>query len=166
MNIRRADLHDLDVIDSLLSQVLEVHHQARPDLFKTGARKYTDEQLETILREEKTPVFVYEDEEGQVRGYAFCIFQEHPNDNILTPIKTLYIDDLCVDQNIRHQHIGRHLYEYVCDFARKSGCYNVTLNVWADNTSALHFYESLNLKPQKIGMEKILEYPSERENRG
>ncbi len=33
---------------------------------------------------------------------------------------------------------------------------NLTLNVWADNVSAVGFYESLGMKIQKIGMEKIL----------
>ena len=27
----------------------DVHHRGRPDLFKSGARKYSDEQLATIL---------------------------------------------------------------------------------------------------------------------
>lgn len=48
------------------------------------------------------------------------------------------------------------LYDFVLDFARQSGCYNVTLNVWADNPNALHFYEAVGLRVQKIGMEKIL----------
>ena len=56
----------------------------------------------------------------------------------------------------RGGHIGTKLYEYVLDFAKKSGCYNVTLNVWADNTAALKFYEKIGLRVQKIGMEKIL----------
>lgn len=56
----------------------------------------------------------------------------------------------------RGEHIGTKLYEYVLDFAKKSGCYNVTLNVWADNTAALKFYEKIGLRVQKIGMEKIL----------
>ena len=56
----------------------------------------------------------------------------------------------------RGGHIGTKLYEYVLDFAKKSGCYNVTLNVWADNTAALKFYENIGLRVQKIGMEKIL----------
>lgn len=156
MNIRRAELKDMAVIDDLLSQVLEVHHSARPDLFKTGARKYTDEQLEQIIQSDETPIFVYEDDEGKVRGYAFCVLIQKLHDNILTDIRTLYIDDLCVDANSRHQKIGHQLYDYVCDYARSIGCYNVTLNVWADNVSALRFYEGLDLKPQKIGMEKIL----------
>lgn len=154
--IRRGEIRDMERIDDLLSQVLEVHHAARSDLFKGGARKYTDEQLKEILQDDQRPIFVYENEDGSVCGYAFCIFQQHPDDNILTAIKTLYIDDLCVDQNCRHQRIGHKLYDYVCDYARREGCYNVTLNVWADNTSARKFYESLDLHEQKIGMEKIL----------
>ena len=89
-------------------------------------------------------------------GYAFCVFQEHRGDNILTDIRTLYIDDLCVDEALRGQHIGRALYEYVLNYAKENGCYNVTLNVWACNESAMRFYESCGLKPQKFGMEAIL----------
>lgn len=156
MLIRRAEERDMDGINSLLCQVLMVHHNGRPDLFKAGAKKYTDEELREILQDDTRPIFVGMDEAGSVLGYAFCVFQQHIGDNILTDVKTLYIDDLCVDENIRGQHIGRQLYEYVVDFARKSGCYNVTLNVWVCNESAKLFYEKCGLVPQKIGMEKIL----------
>ncbi|WP_281714473.1 GNAT family N-acetyltransferase [Allobaculum stercoricanis] len=156
MQIRLAKHCDLTRIHELLGQVLNVHHQARPDLFKSGARKYTDEELIDILQDPKRPIFVYVNDEGVVMGYAFCILQQHLNDNILTDIKTLYIDDLYVDENARHQRIGRQLYDYVVEYARSIGCYNVTLNVWADNINALQFYRALNLKEQKIGMEIIL----------
>lgn len=78
------------------------------------------------------------------------------NDNNLTDIKTLYIDDLCVDENVRGRHIGTALYEYVLSYAKQNGFYNVTLNVWADNPGAVKFYEKIGLRVQKIGMEKIL----------
>ena len=99
--------------------------------------------------------FVAVAEEG-VKGYAFCVFKQHLNDTCVTDIKTLYIDDLCVDEHCRGQHIGRQLYEFVLQFAKESGCYNVTLNVWSCNPSAIKFYESCGLVPQKIGMEHIL----------
>ncbi len=156
MIIRRAKEKDMDGINSLLCQVLTVHHDGRPDLFKAGAKKYTDEELMDILKDDARPVFVGVDEEDRVLGYAFCIFVQHIDNNILTDIKSLYIDDLCVDEKIRGHHVGRQLYEYVLDYAKKSGCYNVTLNVWACNESAMKFYEKCGLKPQKIGMEKIL----------
>lgn len=156
MNIRRAENKDMNGINKLLHQVLMVHHNGRPDIFKPNAKKYTDTELADILADDTKPVFVAVDEQETVLGYAFCVFQQHLNNNILTDIKTLYIDDLCVDEEKRGMHIGTALYEYVLDFAKESGCYNVTLNVWSCNESAMKFYEKCGLVPQKVGMEKVL----------
>lgn len=154
--IRRARECDMKDINRLLVQVNMVHHQGRPDLFRAGKKKYTDEQLRELIHDDSRPIFVAVDEQERVLGYAFCIFQQHLDDNILTDIRTLYIDDLCVDETIRGQHIGKSLYEAVLAFARESGCYNVTLNVWTLNEGAMKFYEKCGLKPQKVGMETIL----------
>lgn len=156
MNIRRANNTDMNGINKLLHQVLMVHHNGRPDLFKSNAKKYTDEELMAIIADDGEPVFVGVDKAGEVLGYAFCVFQQHINNNILTDIKTLYIDDLCVDEEKRGMHIGKQLYEHVVNFAKEQGCYNVTLNVWSCNKSAMKFYEKCGLLPQKIGMELIL----------
>jgi len=156
MNIRRACLRDMEDINQLLLQVCLVHHKGRPDLFKYGAKKYTDKQLAAIIGDDNTPILVAVDENEKVLGYAFCIFQQHLNNNILTDIKTLYIDDLCVDENMRGRHIGKQLYDAVIAFAREQHCYNVTLNVWSLNEGAMKFYEACGLKPQKVGMETIL----------
>lgn len=155
MIIRRAEAKDMEGINRLLYQVCLVHHNGRPDLFKVG-KKYTDEELLAIIRDDCRPIFVAADEQGAVLGYAFCIFQQQTAHNILTDIKTLYIDDLCVDEAIRGCHIGRQLYDHVLDFAQKETCYNVTLNVWSCNETAMRFYESCGLTPQKVGMEVIL----------
>ena len=155
MTIRRAEINDIPKLNDLLRQVLNVHHEGRPDIFKGNAKKYTDDELVEIIKNDRRPIFVA-DNDGEVVGYAFCVFQQHIDNNILTDIKTLYIDDLCVDEQKRGLHVGTKLYNYVLDFAKQSGCYNVTLNVWYCNQSALKFYEKLGLVPQKIGMEKIL----------
>ena len=139
----------------LLSQVCLVHHEGRPDIFKVG-RKYSDEELRTLLSDEDRPILVSVDENGEVMGYCSCIFQQHKDNSVLTDIKTLYIDDLCVDESLRGKHIGKELYEAALKLARDSGCYNLTLNVWSCNQSALRFYERLGLVPQKVGMEVIL----------
>lgn len=154
--IRRARECDMKDINRLLVQVNMVHHRGRPDLFRAGKKKYTDEQLRELIHDDSRPIFVAVDDQERVLGYAFCIFQQHLDDNILTDILTLYIDDLCVDEVVRGQHIGKSLYEAVLAFARESGCYNVTLNVWALNGGAMKFYEKCGLKPQKVGMETIL----------
>lgn len=154
--VRRAEVKDVESIMKLLVQVDMVHHNGRPDLFKGPATKYTAEELEVLLRNDITPVFVCVDDVGKVLGHAFCVLKQEVDDNILTDIKTLYIDDICVDENVRGQHVGKTLYEHVVGYAREIGCYNITLNVWSCNPNAMKFYESCGLVPQKIGMEKIL----------
>lgn len=155
INIRRAAEPDISAISKLLYEVQKVHSDARPDLFRAGGKKYDDEELKMILADNDRPIFVAE-KAGNILGYIFCVHQQHMNNNSLTDIKTLYIDDLCVDETARNEHIGSLLYEYVLEYAAHKGCYNVTLNVWADNVNAMKFYEKLGLKVQKIGMEKIL----------
>lgn len=156
MAVRMAKETDMPQINKLLFQVAEIHHKDRPDLFKGGCKKYTDDELKTIIYDKNTPILVYADEDDIVRGYAFCIFQRHIGDNIMTDIRTLYIDDLCVEEGYRGRHIGKALYLAAVEFARENGCYNVTLNVWSKNESAMNFYKACGLQPQKVGMELIL----------
>lgn len=156
MLIRRAEERDIPRIHELLAQVAQVHHTGRPDLFRAGGRKYTDTQLSQKINDENTPIFVAVDDRERVLGYVFCQFEQHVNHNILTNVKTLYIDDLCVDEALRAQHIGGALYAHAAEFARKSGCYNLTLNVWSCNPSAIKFYESCGLRPQKVHLEALL----------
>ncbi len=156
MIIRKAKNDDISALCRLLREVLGVHNKARPDIFKPNAQKYTEAELISILADENRPVFVAE-REGEVVGYAFCIIKQIENDNILRDMKTLYVDDLCVDSAARGAGIGRALMDFVTEHARTLGCYNITLNVWAQNEGAVGFYEKLGLTPQKIGLEKILE---------
>ena len=153
--IRKAQAKDIAKIEDLLLQVDLVHHNGRPDIFKVG-RKYSEAELRALLSDENRPILVSVDENDEVLGYCFCIFQKHIDSSVLTDIKTLYIDDLCVDESLRGKHVGKELYDSAVKLARESGCYNLTLNVWSCNPSAMKFYEKMGLVPQKIGMELIL----------
>ena len=153
--IRRAEKKDIPKISDLLLEVCLVHHKGRPDVFKVG-RKYSEKELEDLVSDNERPILVYTDERDEVLGYCFCIFQQYKDNSVLTDIKTLYIDDLCVDEAQRGRRIGKELYEAALALAKESGCYNLTLNVWSCNPSAMKFYEAMGLVPQKICMEKIL----------
>ena len=153
--IRRACEKDIPKIEDLLSQVDLVHHNGRPDIFKIG-KKYNEKELKVLLKDDNRPILVAVNENDEVLGYCFCIYQQHLDNSVLTDIKTLYIDDLCVDETLRGQHLGTKLYEAAVQMAKENGCYNLTLNVWSCNPSAMRFYEALGMLPQKIAMEKIL----------
>ena len=156
LHVRRAEKKDIPRILELLVQVDMVHHTGRPDLFNGPATKYSAEELEAILADESTPVFVCAGADDVPLGHAFCIRRQITGSAVMTDVRTLYIDDICVDEAHRGRHIGKMLYDRVIAYAREQGCYNVTLNVWTCNPSAVRFYEAMGLTPQKIGMEKIL----------
>lgn len=153
--IRLAQEKDIKRIGELLLEVDLVHHRGRPDIFKIG-RKYSDEELKLLLQDGNRPILVETDEDDFVRGYCFCVFSEQRGHSVLQDCKTLYIDDLCVGEVFRGRHIGKSLFDAAVSLAQENNCNNVTLNVWSCNTSAMKFYESCGLKPQKIGMELLL----------
>ena len=152
MDIRFANTTDIPCMIELLKQVGEVHHQIRPDLFRAGAQKYSVSDLTELLKDKSRPIFVAVEDE-KLLGYCFCILEEVKDNPVLRDVKSLYIDDLCVDENIRGKHVGSRLYEHVCNYAKSIGCSSVTLNVWCGNDSAMKFYESRGMKPRKIYME-------------
>ena len=154
MTIRKANKNDIRRIIELLHQVNMVHHVLRPDLFKPHTTKYDEQELEAMFNDENKPIFVYDD--GMVWGYAFCQITEVKDNQLLEDIKTLYIDDICVDEVARGKHVGKALFEYVRDYAKTIGCNNITLNVWEGNEAALSFYRNMGMKVQKTTMEVIL----------
>ena len=112
--------------------------------------------MKDIINDSEKPIFVYEID-GKIEGYAFCILINHNNENSLCDYKSLYIDDLCVDKNCRGKGIGKILYDYVLEYAKNIGCYNLTLNVWEGNDSAIAFYKKMNMKVKEYQMEYILD---------
>ncbi|MBR2449698.1 MAG: GNAT family N-acetyltransferase [Clostridia bacterium] len=156
MNIRQAQEKDVDNLYFLLEEVQALHADGRPDIFKAGTNKYDREAIRKILSNESTPVYVAVDEFDQAIGYAFCAIKEEKGSENLRAIKNFYIEDLCVNKNLRGKGIGKSLYEYALSVAKKIGCYHLTLNVWHLNQNAVKFYEKLGMQPLKTTMEKIL----------
>lgn len=156
IKIRRAEEKDLGKVMDLLSQVLEIHAKIRPDIFVSGTTKYTDMELLQMFKDDTKPVYVAVDEKDLVVGYAFCELKQQPFSNNMIPFSVLFVDDLCVDQNIRGMHIGQTLFEYVKKEAVRLGCYEVTLNVWEGNDSAKAFYEKMGMRPKETQMEYIV----------
>ena len=156
MDIRFAKPEDVAGILVLLKQVGRVHHDGRPDIFRSNAQKYGASQVIAMLDSSKTPIFVAV-RGAKVVGYGFCVIKEHKNDPVIADHTELYIDDLCVDEGCRGSGVGKAIYEEILRYAKMRRCYNVTLNVWSCNENAMAFYKALGMQPQKVGMETILE---------
>ena len=156
--VRKARREDIPALLDLLVQVDMVHHNGRPDLFKGPTTKYSEAELEELLAEENEnkPVFVCADESRKIVGHGFCEIQIPENTRLMVPCRTLYVDDICVDENARGNHAGRALYEHIEQYAKEAGCARLTLNVWTCNPGAMRFYEKMGLEPYRVSLEKVL----------
>ena len=155
MKIRLATEKDVNRLQDLLYSVQNLHAEGRPDVFVYGTRKYSDAKVREIISCSNSPVYVGEID-GEVIAYAFCEIKQDNATQNLKPLKTLYIDDLCVDEKYRGKGYGKKIYEFVRAKAVEKECYHLTLNVWHLNASAVRFYEKLGMKPLKTTMEDIL----------
>ena len=152
--IRLATTNDIPRLLELLHQVNMVHYERRPDIFKPHTTKYNAEQLQDLLTQPDKAIFVYEDE--GVQGYAFVQMEDVHNDILLQDMRTLYIDDICVDEQARGKHVGKQLFEHVRAYAEKLGCGAITLNVWEGNDAAMAFYRKLGMSVRKTCMEMMI----------
>ncbi len=153
--IRKAKESDIEMILKLLSEVLEIHAKIRPDIFISGKTKYTKDEILGIMEDKNKPIYVYTNLDDKVLAYAFCIIKDAPFSNTMKDIKTLFVDDFCVDEDARGSGIGKELFSYLIKEAKCLGCYNLTLNVWEGN-DAKKFYEKMGMKVKETEMEIIL----------
>ena len=153
MTVRNAEEKDIDRLLELLTQVQAIHTQGRPDLFEGTHTKYRPDDLRAILRDEGRRSLWRRTRTTWSRATPSASSSSPTGAATSSPRKALYIDDLCVDQARRGEHIGQMLYAHVQEAARAMGCYHITLNVWSLNQTAARFYEKMGLKPLKVTME-------------
>lgn len=156
MIIRKANASDYKGVEKLLVEVNNLHQKLRPDIFIENAVKYDEGKFDKIILNESTPVFVAVDDEGNVLGHLFCSVRDYEQVKVYKDFKSLFIDDLCIEESARGQGVGKALYEFAIGYARENGCYDVTLNVWEGNNSARAFYEKMGMFPKETQMEYIL----------
>ena len=156
VTIKKACSSDRNEILRLLKQISAYHQVGRPDIFRAGSAKYSEDEFEAILQDANKPVFVAADENNNVLGYVFCKVIHYKSHAVFNDFDSLYIDDFCVDESVRGKHIGKLLFETVKDYAKEIGVYNIDLNVWEFNENAKKFYESCGMTTQKRKMELIL----------
>ena len=156
MTIRRAKEKDIPRLLQLLGQVLELHAKARPDVFVSGTTKYSEEELKAMVGDDYNPIFVAVDDSDEVIAYAFCQLKTQPFTSTMVPFRSFFVDDFCVDEKARGQHVGKELFEFIKQEAISRDCYEVTLNVWRGNDGAERFYEKMGMQTKERQMEYIL----------
>jgi len=154
IRMKKATLDDIDSIYDLLVDIADIHTTLRPDLFKSS--KYTKEELKEMINNDDY-IYVCVDESNKVLGHIFLQIKDYTNSHNLVPVKTLYIDDLCVGKEYRNKGIGTFLMDFAKDFAKEFELYNIVLNAWVGNYDAMSFYDKQGMKVRSVSYEIIVE---------
>lgn len=158
---RRAAPADRIGIMPLQKEIADLHHDGRPDLFRTEARYYSEDDFYAKLTHPDHRIFIAE-VDGEVAGYVFALVKHVRSHPTYVDFDTFYIDDICVSERYRRHGIATALFERCTAQAREDGCYNIELNVFCFNEDAVAFYEAMGMKKMICRMEVLVSETEEK----
>ena len=156
IRIRNAVPSDCAMIHPLQKEIAQLHHAGRPDLFKTQARYFTQEDFDARLKNPAHTVFIAETLHGQVVGYAFAWVKACRNHSTYVDFDCFYIDDICVLKAWQKKGIGRQLLNACREKASALHCRSMELGVWHFNQDAIQFYTHCGFHIRTLRMEHTL----------
>jgi ribosomal protein S18 acetylase RimI-like enzyme len=151
MNIRNAQIEDINKISKLMLQVAEIHSNARKDIFKEKSIEEIKAEVNNRINNKENILVAEED--NNIYGviiYKIKEVKEHIN---LKDRTTLWIDELVVDEKARKMGIGKNLFSEVKRIAKEKNYDAVELNCWNFNERAIQFYEKCGMNIQRLIME-------------
>jgi ribosomal protein S18 acetylase RimI-like enzyme len=154
MNIRTANLTDIEKIMFLENQVFELHSKARPDWIGKNPTNY--DHIKSIIESNNGKIFIAE-ENGMLIGHCLINVREIKNHHMFHDMKNIEIEDLCIDEKYRKKGIGKKLFEEVKIYAKENGINIIELSVWEFNENAKKFYENMGMKTRINRMEYKIE---------
>ena len=155
MLFRKAVKDDSAFIAESLKAILSLHAKGREDIFRSSGAKYTAEDIENMISDTDTHIFVAE-KNGVLYGYAICYKLIKKDDPVLMDRTVFYLDDLYIVPETRGNGIGHKFMDFLFGYAKECGCQSFELNVWEFDGSATGFYEKYGMTTQRRTMEKKL----------
>lgn len=152
--IRNLELTDYEEAKQLVYQVHTLHYTNRPDIYMDG-NPLPIEYFERIINDKNTVSIAYE-KDKHIVGLLIATKKNNNSIPIIKKRTIYFIEDIVVDINHRKKGIGKKLYNYLLDKAKEENIDAIELNVWAFNSSAINFYESLGMSVKNMKLEKIL----------
>lgn len=154
LKIREAIIDDYNSICRLTLEVYKLHLKNRPDVYLDVDNPLQVEYYKELLNSSDVKVFVVEDTDSRViTANAVVRIMKTQNLPIFAQKKFAFIDEFCVKSNYRRNGIGKLLFNYIEDYARKEGALSLQLVVWEFNKDAIAFYENLGMTTRNKRME-------------
>jgi len=154
MNIRTAEIKDIDKILILEDQIFDIHFKSRPDWIGKNPKSY--EYKKDIIEGNNGKIFIAE-ENNNIIGLCIINIREIKNHHMFHDMTNIEIENICIDEDYRKKGIGKILFEEVKKFAKEINAKNIELSVWKFNQDAINFYEKMGMKIRIIRMEYKIE---------
>ncbi len=155
--IRDAEKTDFDSLLGLMQQLQEIHSNARKDLFIQTDRPLEKEYYQELLNKDNHYIYVVEDTNTKdVIAYTSLRIETFTGSLIMKDRKTLFVNELTVNEKYRGQGIGKYLFEFVMNKGREFEVQSIDLTVAEFNQSAIEFYKNIGMKTRSRRMEYII----------
>ena len=153
MEIEKAKLEQLEIINKIGVQCHNLHVNWRKDIFRKTNNIITEERLKFLIDTEKILVAV---ENEIVQGFMILDEKVRLGRELLVDKKYLVIDTIAIDVNFRRKGIGTKLLEYAEMIALKEGFTDLYLTVNEENTAGINNYEKFGFKVKNIAYSKSI----------
>ncbi len=108
----------------------------------------TEERLTWHFHGEKRPMYVYENEDGEIIGYYSLQLQENG---------VCELSNLCVAPECRHEKVGEALLLHSYEAAKEVGCVMMHIGIVEENVKLRKWYEKYGVV--HLGTKKFEHFP-------
>lgn len=131
-----------EVIARLNKSVHDLQQMWYPEIFREYSYEKMLEMFDEMLKKDFIHSLIAYRSEQPV-GYAILVLRQYDSPLFCEDHKSIYIDQMCVIEEYRHQGIGKILMNRIKEFAHDKNIKRIELSVWVDNVSAIKFYERM-----------------------
>lgn len=138
MIIRKATNDDKTELRKLYLALEEDGVRYQPEHFVIGER--TDEFFQSIFDANNQDILVA-DIDGVVVGFVHVMILQQKKVSCLKPQSVVYMQDLCVREDMRNNRIGAKLVRAAKDYGKEHGVDFIRTQVFPRNVDGMRFYE-------------------------
>ena len=136
--IRKATTDDLKALRELYLALEEDGVRYQPEHFVIGER--TDEFFQSVFDGENQDILVA-DIDGEAIGFVHVVILQQKKVSCLKPQSVVYMQDLCVREDMRNNGIGALLVRAAKDYGKEHGVDFIRTQVFPGNVDGMRFYE-------------------------
>ena len=136
--IRKATADDIDALRGLYLALEEDGVRYQPEHFVIGER--TEEFFQNIFDSDTQDILVA-DIDGLAVGFVHVMILQQKKVSCLKPQTVVYMQDLCVREDMRNNKIGAKLVRAAKDYGKEHKTDFIRTQVFPGNVDGMRFYE-------------------------